>query len=255
MFVRLYTGKQIRIMTNTIAIQNYTGITLPIINEQTSAKTYSFHAKDPMSALTHFIGCICAILLTPVLLIHATGSGADLYSLIALSIFMISMIMLYGASASYHAFSIAGPKGLILKRLDHMMIFVLIAGSYTPVCMITLRGTRAGLVMLIVIWSMAAVGMIFKLCWVTCPKWISSVIYIAMGWVVIFAMPTLIATIGKTSLRWLYIGGIIYTIGGVIYALKLVRFNKRDSLWGSHEIFHLFVLGGSFCHFMCMMNL
>jgi len=245
-------------MANTIAINNYSGmsgVSLPIRNDASHDTAYSFHAKEPISALTHFIGCVCAVFLTPVLLIHAVEAGADFGSLIALSIFMLSMILLYGASASYHAFTIEGPKGLILKRLDHMMIFVLIAGSYTPVCMITLRGQKAGLVMLIAIWAMAAVGMLFKLLWVTCPKWVSSVIYIAMGWVVVFAMPTLIASIGKTSLRWLYIGGIIYTIGGVIYALKLVRFNKRDSLWGSHEIFHLFVLGGSFCHFMCMMYL
>lgn len=245
-------------MSNTIALKNYpgmSGVSLPLINDLASEKSYSFHVKDPMSALTHFIGCVCAIFLTPVILIHASQGGADLQSLTALSIFMISMIMLYGASASYHTFRIEGRGGMVLKRIDHMMIFVLIAGSYTPICMITLRGYRIGTILLIVIWSMAALGMIFKLCWVTCPKWVSSVIYIAMGWVVVFAMPTLIPVINRTSLTWLYAGGIIYTIGGVIYALKLVRFNSRSSLWGSHEIFHLFVLAGSACHFICMMNL
>ncbi|MCR5595502.1 MAG: hemolysin III family protein [Lachnospiraceae bacterium] len=216
-------------------------------------KTYAFHAKDPVSALTHFIGCIAAIVFTPVLLIHASDNGASMKDLIALSIFMLSMISLYGASASYHGFNVPGEAGLRLKRLDHMMIFVLIAGTYTPICVCAM-GT-GGVTLLCVIWSIAFAGMCFKLLWVTCPKWVSSVIYISMGWVVIFAMPTLIGSVSTVSLVWLYAGGVIYTIGGIIYALKLIRFNDRDSLWGSHEIFHLFVMAGSLCHFICIYGL
>jgi len=229
-----------------------------IINNSTIANNSSIakvHIKEPMSALTHFIGCIFAILFTPVIIVHAAYRGATLIQLISISVFMISMFLLYGASASYHSFNLQGKAGLRLKRMDHMMIFVLIAGSYTPICVITLGGTIVGKTMLIAIWIIAILGMLFKLFWVTCPKWVSSIIYIAMGWVVIFAFPTLLNTLDRICFTWLLVGGIIYTIGGVIYALKLVKFNDHASLWGSHEIFHLFVMGGSLCHFICMYNL
>ena len=94
------------------------------------------------------------------------------------------------------------------------------------------------------------VGITFKLCWVTCPKWISSVMYILMGWLCMIAAPFLIHNLGMGAFRWLLIGGIIYTVGGVLYALKLQKFNEQHPVFGTHEIFHLFVMGGSFCHFM-----
>lgn len=212
-----------------------------------------FKAKDPVSALTHFIGCVAAIFSTPFLLIHASTRAASVTDLVALSIFMLSMVLLYGASTSYHTFSLYGESALRLKRLDHMMIFVLIAGTYTPVCVCALK--ENGIILLAVVWGLAIVGMLFKLLWVTCPKWISSVIYISMGWVVVFAMPKLIPVVSTTSFTFLLIGGIIYTVGGVIYALKLIKFNTRGSVWGSHEIFHLFVLGGSLCHFISIYSL
>ncbi len=234
-------------MVNTTAssanIIDFTGENLNILKGNSH-----FRAKDPVSALTHFIGCIVSVFFTPVLLIHAMGSGATVTDLIALSVFMLSMISLYGASASYHCFDLAGEAGMRLKRLDHMMIFILIAGTYTPICVCAMG--HEGMVLLSVVWGIAFAGMIFKLIWVTCPKWVSSVIYISMGWVVIFAMPQLISHVSTSVLVWLYTGGVIYTIGGIIYALKLIRFNKRGSMWGSHEIFHLFVIAGSICHFI-----
>jgi len=232
---------------------NYVGAP-SISNLQNSLQgAITFKAKDPMSALTHFIGCVAAIFATPFLLIHAASASASITDLISLSVFMLSMVLLYGASASYHSFNLVGEPELRLKRLDHMMIFVLIAGTYTPVCVCALK--EKGITLLSVVWGLALVGMLFKLLWVTCPKWVSSVIYIAMGWVVVFAMPTLIPAISQASFGWLLAGGIIYTIGGVIYALKLIKFNTRGSLWGSHEIFHLFVLGGSVCQFISIYQL
>jgi len=243
-------------MSQTLAINSMNTVT-PINNINPAITPGSvntlFKAKDPMSALTHFLGFVFAILFTPVLLVHAAETYHTFSDMVSLSIFMISMVLLYGASASYHSFSLEGEAGMRLKRLDHMMIFILIAGTYTPICTIVLGKT--GIVLLSVVWGFAIVGMLFKLLWVTCPKWISSVIYISMGWVVIFAMPTLVKTLNTTSFIWLFAGGVIYTVGGVIYALKLANFNSRNSLWGSHEIFHLFVLGGSFCHFICIYKL
>ena len=131
------------------------------------------------------------------------------------------------------------------------MIFVLIAGTYTPVCLIILGG-KIGYTLLAVVWSIAAVGMLIKAFWVTCPKWFSSVIYIAMGWVCVFVFGNLWSTLPLGGFLWLLAGGIIYTIGGVIYALKLPIFNSKHKGFGSHEVFHLFCMAGSFCHFIFM---
>ena len=209
--------------------------------------------KDPVSCLTHAISCIAAVLATPALLIHAARHSAGQAGLVSLAVFMLSMILLYGASASYHAVRFEGEAGMVFKRVDHMMIFVLIAGSYTPVCVCALGST--GSVVLVTVWGIALAGMIFKLFWVTCPKWLSSVMYISMGWIIVFALPQLVAAVGPACFFWLLAGGILYTIGGIIYALKLIRFNARDSLWGSHEIFHLFVMAGSLCHYISMFYL
>ena len=214
-------------------------------------RDFHFRVKDPGSAATHFIGFLAAVLMTPVLLVHAAGNGADFMTMIGMSVFMISMILLYGASTSYHSFDISEKANLRLKRLDHMMIFVLIAGSYTPVCLTVLRH-GVGMRLLAIVWGLAIVGMIFKLLWVTCPKWISSVLYIGMGWLCVLAFMPIIHALPKAGFGWLLAGGIIYTIGGVIYALKLPIFNAKHKNFGSHEIFHVFIMLGSACHFIVM---
>lgn len=218
----------------------------------TSKEKYHFSIKDPGSAITHFIGMIMAIIGTAPLIIKATYAGDIIHS-ISLGIFIISMILLYGASTAYHTFDISEEFNKVLKKLDHCMIFVLIAGSYTPICLIVLHGTT-GYMLLALVWTIAICGIIFKLCWVTCPKWISSVLYIAMGWVCVLAFPQILNTLSKEAFMWLLTGGIIYTIGGVIYALKLPIFNSIHKNFGSHEIFHLFVMGGSLCHYILMYN-
>ena len=214
-------------------------------------RDFHFRVKDPGSAATHFIGFVAAVLMTPVLLVHAAGNGADFMTMIGMSVFMISMILLYGASTSYHSFDISEKANLRLKRLDHMMIFVLIAGSYTPVCLTVLRH-GVGMRLLAIVWGLAIVGMIFKLLWVTCPKWISSVLYIGLGWLCVLAFMPIIHALPKAGFGWLLAGGIIYTIGGVIYALKLPIFNAKHKNFGSHEIFHVFIMLGSACHFIVM---
>jgi hemolysin III len=132
-----------------------------------------------------------------------------------------------------------------------MMIFVLIAGTYTPVCLIVLGG-KQGYTLLAVVWSIAIVGMTVKALWINCPKWFSSVIYISMGWVCLGVFGTLWNVLPHAAFLWLLAGGIIYTVGGVIYALKLPLFNAAHKYFGSHEIFHLFVMAGSLCHFIFM---
>lgn len=204
--------------------------------------------KDPGSSITHMIGAVFA-LVSAFPLIYKAANGANSNHLLSFIIFITSMFLLYSASTTYHTFDVNDKVNKILKKLDHGMIFVLIAGTYTPICVMVITG-KIGLAILITVWSIAILGILFKIFWVTCPKWISSVMYIAMGWVCIFAFPTILKNMSTAAFLWLLIGGIIYTVGGVIYALKLSIFNSKHKYFGSHEIFHLFVLGGSICHFV-----
>ena len=206
--------------------------------------------REPGSAITHFIAMMMAVFATVPLLVKA-GIQSGWENFLAMAIFMGSMILLYGASATYHSVDLTGRSLRIFRKLDHMMIFVLIAGSYTPVCLIVLGG-KLGYTLLALVWGIAAVGMLVKACWITCPKWFSSVIYIAMGWVCVLVFGPLLKTLSAPAFLWLLAGGIIYTVGGVIYALKLPIFNAKHKYFGSHEVFHLFVMGGSICHFIFM---
>lgn len=206
--------------------------------------------REPGSAITHFIGMMLAVFAAVPLLIKA-GVTSGRHSFTALAVFMASMVLLYGASAMYHSVNLAGKRLRIFQKLDHMMIFVLIAGSYTPVCLVVLGGD-VGYRLLALVWGIALVGMAIKACWITCPKWFSSIIYIAMGWVCVLVFGRLFDTLSTAAFLWLLAGGLIYTAGGVIYALKLPIFNARHKAFGSHEVFHLFVMGGSVCHFIFM---
>lgn len=206
--------------------------------------------REPGSALTHFIGMLlAAFAATPLLTKAARFAGEE--CVISLSIFCISMILLYGASATYHSLNLTGRALKFFRKIDHMMIFVLIAGSYTPICLVVLGG-EIGYTLLTVIWGLALFGMILKACWITCPKWFSSIIYIAMGWACVAVFGPLLEILPTVAFFWLLAGGIIYTVGGIIYALKLPLFNAKHEFFGSHEIFHLFVMAGSFCHFIFM---
>lgn len=209
-----------------------------------------FIPKDPGSAITHFIGMLMAVFAAFPLLFKAARQPEPVY-VISLAVFIFSMALLYAASTIYHTFDCSPKVNRLLKKLDHMMIFVMIAGSYTPICLIVINGTL-GKRLLIAIWSMALAGIIFKFFWVTCPKWVSSVIYVMMGWTCVFAFTPLLHRLSLPAFLWLLLGGIIYTLGGIIYALKLPVFNNRFPHFGSHEIFHLFVMAGSICHFIVM---
>lgn len=208
------------------------------------------HIKEPGSAITHFIGMLMAIFAAVPLLIKAAHEPSRIY-VISLAIYSASMILLYAASTTYHTFDISSKINTILKKWDHMMISVLIAGSYTPICLLVLKG-KTGLILLAIVWSFAIVGILIKAFWVYCPKWVSSILYIGMGWTCVLAFTQILNSMSRTSFLWLLTGGIIYTVGGIIYALKLPIFNSKHKNFGSHEIFHLFVMGGSMCHFVVM---
>ncbi len=208
------------------------------------------HLKDKWSAITHFISMLMAIFAGIPLLIKAAQEPSRVY-VVSLSIYIISMILLYFASTLYHSLDISERVNRNLRKFDHMMIFVLIAGTYTPVCLIALKGTM-GIVLLSIVWGIAILGIVVKALWINCPKWFSSALYIGMGWTCVIAFTRLLDALTPAAFGWLLAGGLIYTVGGVIYALKLPIFNKKHQSFGSHEIFHLFVSGGSVCHFIVM---
>ena len=204
-----------------------------------------FSVKDPVSALTHLIGFIASVVLTPLIFIKASYSAYTLADLIALCVYRLSVSLLYAASTTYHTFILPERPARILKKFDHMSIFVMIAGTYTPVCLI-LMNRNTGIPLLMTVWSVVAVGMLVKAFWVYCPKYVSSIIYIAMGWAALFKIKTIRTALGPGAFTLLLTGGIFYTVGGIIYALK-IRFNDD---WSEHEIFHLLILLGSLCHYI-----
>ena len=209
--------------------------------------------KDPGSAITHFIGMVIAILAAVPLLFKAANGDNRSY-LGAFAIFIFSMICLYGASTIYHSLDISEKVNSLLRKVDHAMIFVMIAGSYTPICLISLP-KNVGIPLLVTVWTITIIGTIFKICWINCPHWLSSAMYIGMGWLAVFAFSSIMKSLSSSAFAWLLVGGIIYTIGGVIYALKLPilkKFNWKN--FGNHELFHCFVMLGSMCHFVLVYN-
>ena len=206
--------------------------------------------REPGSAFTHLFAMLLALIASTPLLVK-TASDVSGQKFASMCVFAASMVLLYASSATYHSVNLTGERLKIFRKIDHMMIFALIAGTYTPICLITLGGTL-GLTLLSVVWGIAIFGMLINIFWITCPKWFSSLIYIAMGWICVFVFGTLRTTLSTPAFIWLLAGGIVYTIGGIIYALKLQLFNSKYKYINSHVIFHLFVMGGSICHFIFM---
>lgn len=206
--------------------------------------------KDPVSAITHGIAMLLAMAGAVPLLIKA-ARHADVVHIFALGVFILTMILLYFSSTIYHSIDSTEKVNRRLRKMDHMMISIMIAGSYTPVCLIVLHN-RLGYVLCGLVWGVGLLGILLKALWITCPKWVSSVLYIGMGWLCVLAFVPLFRALPTAGFGWLLAGGIIYTIGGVIYGLKVPFFDKHHIYFGSHEIFHIFVMLGSACHFIVM---
>ena len=199
-----------------------------------------FRLKDPGSAVTHFIGLVLAVLATPPLLIHAAGRGAGVLQLASLSVFMLSMAALYAASTAYHSFNLANGRNRILKKLDHMMIFVLIAGTYTPILLVSVRPLYPVLAWVIfgIQWGLTALAVALNAVDLKRFRVISMILYIAMGWCIIVAIRPMLVCCGWTAFGWILGGGISYTIGAILYGLG--RTHRY-----CHSIFHIFVNLGS----------
>jgi len=204
--------------------------------------------KDPGSAITHFIGFLMVLFAGIPLIIKAVQQS-DYTCIISVFIYVLGLLLLYAASTLYHSLDISEKVNRRLKKFDHMMISILIAGTYTPICLLSLE-RKVGIILLSIVWILAIFEIIFNAFWIHCPKWVSSIIYIGMGWTCILAFTHIYNSLPLAGFLWLLFGGVIYTVGGVIYALKLPIFNSQHKNFGSHEIFHLFVMGGSICHFI-----
>lgn len=206
--------------------------------------------REPVSGFTHLFGALFSIVGLIVLLANGISSN-NAWRIYTFLVFGISLILLYSASTIYHLV-IASEKAVkVLRRIDHSMIYVLIAGSYTPICLISLRN-RMGVPLFIAIWSLAVIGILVKNFWFGAPRWLSTGFYILMGWLVVLAIYPLSKALPVAALVLLVLGGVMYTIGGLIYAFKWPKITNK--YFGFHEIFHLFVLAGSFCHYWMILN-
>ena len=208
---------------------------------KTASISHYSPAEDALNVASHAVGFVLSIIAFIALLERAIAMGNALH-IISFSIFGISLIFLYGTSTIYHSTKDLARRGN-LRILDHASIYVLIAGTYTPFTLITLQGTT-GWVIFGVCWIMALTGIILKLFFTGKFRLLSTLMYVLMGWLILFAIGPLIDKFPSTGLNWLIAGGLAYTLGAALYSVKKIRFN--------HAIFHVFVLLGSSCHFVAV---
>ena len=207
---------------------------------------YFAKAREPMSSFTHLIGAVFFAVATILLVVKILLEPYwNVKILVGIILFGVSLIALYTASTVYHFANGSARKLLVLRKLDHAMIYVLIAGTYTPILLQYMAGIK-GWMFVAAIWSCAILGIVIKLCWFGAPRWLQTLLYVAMGWAVVFDISVLQAMDG-IAVALLAAGGISYTLGAVIYILK--RPNIYPA-FGFHELFHIFVLLGSLFHFI-----
>lgn len=208
------------------------------------------YAQDPVSCETHAIGAAAAFAGGFLFLIRALKVGAPTLALAAAMCFCLSMMALYSASAIYHFYPGTAQSGGVkrfLRKMDHGMIYVLIAGSYTPFCLVLLpqpKGTRFCLVL----WAVAIAGILAKLLWINAPRILSTAVYLIMGWAVVFVAKDF-AVLGQPCLTLVALGGVCYSVGAVFYAIKKPNISPR---WTFHELFHLLILAGSLFHYLAV---
>lgn len=208
--------------------------------------------KDPVSGFTHLLGAVLSIAGLVLMIINCTiYSNEKAWDIVSCTIFGTGLILLYTFSSLYHLLNLKEKGTRVFRKFDHIMIYILIAATYTPICLGPLRGGW-GWSIFGIVWGLAILGTILTAVWLDAPRWLTTSIYIAMGWMVIIAVFPMISIFsaipkGMEALGWLLAGGIFYTIGGLIYGLKWPKINTKYI--GFHEIFHIFVMLGSFCQF------
>lgn len=208
--------------------------------------------REPVNALTHSVGAVLSVIGLVVLLVIAIENGSA-RQLVAFLAFGGSLVAMYSVSAFYHSLTLSERGIAHIQRIDHVMIYVFIAGSYTPICLLLLRG-RLGIWLLITVWALAAIGTVQKIAWMRAPTWLSTALYIGMGWIAVIFIRPLLAAAPPGFFLWLLAGGLAYTLGAVVYAMDWPRAKPGASrMFGSHEIWHLFVMAGSFAHYWAIL--
>lgn len=208
-------------------------------------KKLARYFREPINTLTHGVGAILA-LVGLILLLYEAFLHESMSQIIAFSMFGFSMILLYTSSSLYHALHVKEKTLELFRKLDHCMIYVLIAGTYTPICLLVLEGSwKWGF--FTTVWSLAIIGIIKKFLWMHAPRWLSTMFYLGMGWLAVIIFPILLEKLPMAFLVWISIGGLAYTLGAVIYGIQ--KPNPIPDWFGHHEIWHLFVMAGTFSHF------
>ena len=207
------------------------------------------YAREPINGFTHLGGAILSFAGLLALVIKTTLTSPTAVDITAVIIFGISLVLLYSASATYHLVVASDKVISFLRKVDHSMIFILIAGSYTPFCLIALNGIE-GWITFGIVSGIAICGVVFKMVWFNCPRWLSTSVYIGMGWISVFIVIPLYKSIALGGILLLLAGGISYTIGAIIYGLKPKALKFKNL--GFHEIFHIFILIGSLCHYIAV---
>lgn len=207
------------------------------------------YLREPINSLTHWVGAILSLFALIAMLAKGLVNNASIVAIVSVVIFGISLILLYSVSATYHGVITSEKIIFRLRKLDHSMIFILIAGSYAPFCLIALGGSK-GTVFFTTIASIALAGILFRMLWFNCPRWLQTSLYIGLGWAAIFMIKPLSQVLNPISLFLLVFGGVLYTVGGVIYGIKPKKLQLGK--FGFHEIFHIFIILGSLSHFICV---
>jgi len=204
--------------------------------------------REPVNSLTHWGGAILALAGLIALLIVGWSTPAKI---ISLAIYGISLIFLFSASATYHMVQVKDKALVIFRKIDHAAIYVLIAGTYTPFCVNAFEGFwKWG--MLTLVWSLAVIGIVVKIFYINSPRWVSAGIYVSMGWLSVLAAGQMLSALPSWVFAWLLAGGIIYTLGAVVYATKI--FNFKPGVFGFHEVWHIFVLLAAAAHYVAVMG-
>jgi len=199
--------------------------------------------KEPFNGISHLAGAAAAVLVTVLMARLAALRGGARASL-PFIVYGASMVLLYLASGTYHLLDVGERLHVLLRRFDHISISLLIAGTYTPICLVALRG-RLGAIVCWVVWGLAAAVILTDVFWLEAPRGIKTALYVALGWVAIWVLVPLERAVGWAGMAWMLAGGVVYSAGALLYALK--RPDPWPRVIGFHGIWHLFVLGGSVC--------
>ena len=204
--------------------------------------------REPVNSLTHWAGALFALGVLVALLIIGWDTPAKI---ISLAIYGVSLIAMFSASATYHMVRVKDRALEIFRKVDHAAIYLLIAGTYTPFCVNAFEGFwKWG--MLTIIWSLALIGIIVKVFYIRAPRWLNAGIYLVMGWLALAAAGQMLAALPAWVLTWLIIGGVLYTLGAVVYITKI--FNFKPGVFGFHEMWHIFVLFAAAAHYVAVMG-